>query len=523
MALTVYYSGSGATPAGLICGVGGPGASTIPIALVPDGNAIGDRVWFFKTATGAPTGFSRPGVPWFKVSTSAYDDMVRGRLLVPTAVYTGGFSTFPVVLGSLPSGTRAVLLVYVTAIGGGSVNVTLRSSANLNLSSPTTRITFPTITTAGGVWQEIAGPIADGYWYADVVVTGAPQFLIGIGLAPNHGDLSALAIYLGPPATPTVVAPSDGASDVSIAPQLSWTAGGATTYDVYFGSTNPPPLVSAAQTAATYATGLLSLSTVYYWKITATNAYGSTTGAVSSFTTTATVEEAVTTINTTATGTQDNFAPGSFTNFNVLRCGNASLLTIRGLAGGSDGMLLWIVSTGAGQVDFANDNANSTAAARMLNGVTGTISLSPGSGRALLEYDGTTQRWRVLQHEQGAWITPAYSGTDYSGVGPTWTVDSGDVTTAAFCLCGRRLSFMLTIDASSISGTGIEVVAKIPGGFNAAKSLRGVLQHNDTGQAAGYFQIDAGTNIIQITRFDFGNFAAHTNNFGLSVHATIEV
>jgi hypothetical protein len=521
--ITVYYSGSGATPAGLICGVGGPGAATIPIALVPNGNAIGNRVWFLKTIGGVPAGVTQRGVPWFQTSIGAYDDMVRGRLLVPVAVYTGGFSTFTVVLGSLPSGTRAVLLVYVTAIGGGSVNVTLRSSANLNLSSPTTRITVPTITTAGGFWQEIAGPIADGYWYADVAVTGSPQFLIGIGLAPNHGDLSPLAIFLGPPTTPTALAPLDGASNVSITPQLAWSAAGADTYDVYFGLSNPPPLVSAAQSAATYPTGALSLSTAYYWKITATNAYGSATGAVSTFTTTATVEDSVTTITTTATGNQDNFAPGSFTNLNVLRCGNASILNIRGLAGGSDGMLLWIVSTGSGQVDLSNDNVNSTAATRMLNGVTATISLAPGSGRALLEYDATTQRWRVLQHEQGAWITPAYIGTDYFGVGPTWTVDSGDVTAAAFCLCGRRLSFMLTIDASSISGTGIEVVAKIPGGFNAAKSLRGVLQHNDTGQAAGYFQIDAGTNTIQIARFDFGNFAAHTNNFGLSVHATIEV
>lgn len=42
--------------------------------------------------------------------------------------------------------------------------------------------------------------------------------------------------------------------------------GDTVTYDVYFGTSSPPPLVSSAQAAATYDPGTLSYSTTYYWR-----------------------------------------------------------------------------------------------------------------------------------------------------------------------------------------------------------------------------------------------------------------
>ena len=53
-----------------------------------------------------------------------------------------------------------------------------------------------------------------------------------------------------PPATPAGPSPSDAASGVSTPVTLSWTASGATTYDINFGATNPPPQVAAGQAAA---------------------------------------------------------------------------------------------------------------------------------------------------------------------------------------------------------------------------------------------------------------------------------
>ena len=64
---------------------------------------------------------------------------------------------------------------------------------------------------------------------------------------------------------------------------LSWNSGGGfpSSYDVYFGTTNPPPFIQN-QMATTYAPGLTAGNT-YYWRIDAVNANGTTTGTVWSF------------------------------------------------------------------------------------------------------------------------------------------------------------------------------------------------------------------------------------------------
>ncbi|MHC4674324.1 MAG: apiosidase-like domain-containing protein [Planctomycetota bacterium] len=72
--------------------------------------------------------------------------------------------------------------------------------------------------------------------------------------------------------------PTNLATDVSVATDLSWTAGSdATSYDVYLGTVNPPPFQNDP--------GILASNTTYYWRINSVNAVGTTTGAVWSFTT----------------------------------------------------------------------------------------------------------------------------------------------------------------------------------------------------------------------------------------------
>jgi hypothetical protein len=72
---------------------------------------------------------------------------------------------------------------------------------------------------------------------------------------------------------------------VSITADLSWTAGsGATSRDVYFGTTSPGAS-QGNQTATTFDTGTMSNNTTYYWRIDEVNASGTTTGTVWSFTT----------------------------------------------------------------------------------------------------------------------------------------------------------------------------------------------------------------------------------------------
>ena len=181
-----------------------------------------------------------------------------------------------------------------------------------------------------------------------------------------------------------------------------------------------------------------------------------------------------TVLATSSTGNQNNF---NFSGANVLYCDNATLLTLTGFAAGYDGQRLHIVSRGAGQVDIANQSASSTAANRVINGVTGTRSLAAGSGVMVLEYDtdaanaGANPRWRCILHNQGAWITPSFSAGDYTANGAmTWTVAAGQVTTCAYWLKDRTLMFMLEAIGTAVGGTPNTTLQRlIPGGFTAAK------------------------------------------------------
>lgn len=154
----------------------------------------------------------------------------------------------------------------------------------------------------------------------------------------------------------------------------------------------------------------------------------------------------------TTTGNIDNL---DFSNADLIRMNNASLSTIRGLKAGYAGQRVTIVSIGAGEVDFAHQNANSSAENRLINYVTGGVTpLAAGIGAATYQYDATTTRWRLVSHEQGAFITVAYSAGNFTANGTmTWTVDSGDQETYAYYLSGRTINLVYSIGASTIGGT----------------------------------------------------------------------
>ena len=91
-----------------------------------------------------------------------------------------------------------------------------------------------------------------------------------------------------PPGAASNPSPTDGASSVSIAQDLTWDAGsGATSNDVFFG-TNPNPGAGefqGNQGGTTFDPGTLAFSTTYYWRVDAVNGDGTTTGPIWSFTT----------------------------------------------------------------------------------------------------------------------------------------------------------------------------------------------------------------------------------------------
>jgi len=90
----------------------------------------------------------------------------------------------------------------------------------------------------------------------------------------------------GPPAPPFSPSPSDGATGVGLTPTLSWAPGAVgTTFNVAFGTANPPPTVATGLTSPSYPAGSLTASTTYFWRVTAVSIGGSTAGPLWSFTT----------------------------------------------------------------------------------------------------------------------------------------------------------------------------------------------------------------------------------------------
>ncbi|MHC4740136.1 MAG: heparin lyase I family protein, partial [Planctomycetota bacterium] len=91
----------------------------------------------------------------------------------------------------------------------------------------------------------------------------------------------------GPPGQASNPSPADSAADVSTIADLSWTAGsGATSHDVYFGTTSPGAF-QGNQTATTFDPSTMLPETTYYWRIDEINASGTTTGDLWNFTTAA--------------------------------------------------------------------------------------------------------------------------------------------------------------------------------------------------------------------------------------------
>lgn len=90
------------------------------------------------------------------------------------------------------------------------------------------------------------------------------------------------------PTSPTSPSPANGATDASRSPTLTWNSNFATSYDVHFGTTAPPPLVSSHQSTRAYVPAApLADSTTFYWQVVAYNSSGSTWGSVWAFTTVA--------------------------------------------------------------------------------------------------------------------------------------------------------------------------------------------------------------------------------------------
>ena len=244
--------------------------------------------------------------------------------VAPFSITATATSRLSVIFSSNTTAVCAVSgsIVTILAIGACSITATQPGNSNWLAATPVTQtftvttlnpvlmapangatgvITSPTLT-----WNAATGATSYDVYFGTsstppkVTNTSATSYAPGLlstgttyywhivarstaGTADSGTPWSFTTLAPTPPAAPLLSSPANGATGVSFAPSLSWTASsGAASYDVYFGTSSSPPFVT--NTSATgYSPGALLGGKTYFWQVVAKNAAGSSPSPVWSF------------------------------------------------------------------------------------------------------------------------------------------------------------------------------------------------------------------------------------------------
>ncbi len=188
-------------------------------------------------------------------------------------------------LASPVNGATGVAVPVTLTWNASSGATSYRAQASTSASFTTLAYDQANITTTS---TSVSGLAASTVYYWRVNATNAG----GTSAYSTTSSFTTAAVAPPPPpAAPTLVAPADLATGVAIPAALSWNASsGATSYRVQASTTSAFTVLAYDQTVTTTsasATGL-SASTVYYWRVSASNAGGTSAySATRSFTTAA--------------------------------------------------------------------------------------------------------------------------------------------------------------------------------------------------------------------------------------------
>ncbi len=142
-------------------------------------------------------------------------------------------------------------------------------------------------TQTGDIESSVDLGSASGTIYIRVADTNQDQGQNGNdSLYVDHMYIDGGAPVTDPPGPASDPSPANGASDVALDTVLSWTAGsGATSHDVYFGTTIGDPTRVGNQIGTSYDPGPLQELATYFWRIDEVNSIGTSPGEEWSFTT----------------------------------------------------------------------------------------------------------------------------------------------------------------------------------------------------------------------------------------------
>jgi hypothetical protein len=179
----------------------------------------------------------------------------------------------PTVALSSAVGTNSQALCANTLLTNIAYSISGGGATGATVSGLPTGVTFHF---SGGTLTISGTPSASGTFNYTVSTTGGTC----TGTATGTITVTPLISILATPTSPTNGATGVCYAGSGVTTQISWGAvAGATGYDVYFGTTTTPSLVSSNQAGTTWTISpALVASTTYYWRIVPRNSCGLTTG-----------------------------------------------------------------------------------------------------------------------------------------------------------------------------------------------------------------------------------------------------
>jgi Putative binding domain, N-terminal/Viral BACON domain len=224
--------------------------------------------WLTVVSAARGTG---PGTVTIAVTANAAASPRSGTLTIGDHTVLVTQSGTPCTVGVTPTAQAAG-----AAAGSGTIAVTAGPGCGWTATSGAAWLTI-----ASGATGSANGTVAYNIVANTIASSRVGTLSIG-GRTVTVSQAAAPAPLPGAPASPS---PATGAAAVSTAANLTWTATGATSYDVRLGTSTPPVTVAASNlTAAAYAPALVA-GTKYFWQVVGRNSAGTTAGPVWSLTT----------------------------------------------------------------------------------------------------------------------------------------------------------------------------------------------------------------------------------------------
>ncbi len=206
---------------------------------------------------------------WLNVASSHPASLTSGQTEAPFSVVVSNNASAGPTSGTVTVTESVSVGLTLASMSGAGWNCwgnTCTRNDVLNAGA-----SYPPITVTTNVAADAPSQVTN-----EVLVSG------GGSLVGSTMDLAA--VIQASLAAPVLASPAKGAGGVVVAPMLAWNASsGATSYDVYFGSSSP--VFVANTTGTSWAPGVLHSGATYYWQVVARNTAGTTVSETWSFTT----------------------------------------------------------------------------------------------------------------------------------------------------------------------------------------------------------------------------------------------